>query len=82
MWKVAEHEAEIAALKAQVARLEERAERDREMARLTGASLDEARDNHTSLRKTFNENVDKGNRRDTAQEADIDWLMRRAGVAR
>jgi len=43
------------------------------------ASLEEARKNHDSLRSTFNENVEKGNRRDAAQERDIDALMGRGG---
>lgn len=49
---------------------------------LTDASLEEARRNHDRLLETFNGNVEKGNRRDAAQEQDIDWLMNRNGVYR
>lgn len=66
----------------EIAELKDQAARDRRYLEAVAASLDEARDNHTRLRKTFNDNVDIGNKRDAAQEKDIDWLMRQHQVYR
>jgi len=64
--KVAELETEVANLKSDL-------ESSDRYLKAVAASLDEARGNHTALRKTFNDNVDIGNRRDKAQEQDINW---------
>ncbi len=74
--------AQIAELSAEVERLEGLIKAQSRNNELTSASLDEARGNHDRLRETFNNNVDKANKRDEAQERDIDWLMRRNGVNR
>lgn len=72
----------IEELDSRISDLEEENRRLKESLRLTDASLTEARENHTSLLNTLNSNVDKSNRREAAQESDIDWLLRRSGVSR
>lgn len=69
-------------LSSKVDDLEEKVERQERTIELLSASLEESRGNHTHLLETFNKNVDRGNKRDLSHENDIDWLMRRNGVAR
>lgn len=66
----------------EIAELKEQVARDKRYLDLVSASLDEARENHTKLLKTFNDNVQRANKSDVAHERDIDWLMQRNGVFR
>ena len=65
----------IETLEAKNAELEKRLAANEELRDAYKASLDEARENHTALLKTFNDNVGRGNKRDTRQEAAIGWLQ-------
>jgi hypothetical protein len=74
--------AQLEAQREKIERLEDIVEKQGRYIAAVHASLDEARENHTALHKTYNEGVDRSNKRAQINEANIDWLLRRNGVAR
>ena len=72
----------ISDLSSRIEELERKVEQQDRLIRAYAASLDEARSNHTNLLNTFNDNVDKSNKRDRGQDMDIAWLFRQHGVSR
>lgn len=69
-------------LKARIDELESELDDTKRMLELTSASLTEARENHASLRTTFNDNVDRSNRRNEDIYNRIEYLERRLGIYR
>lgn len=80
----AEDEAEDVArpLRARIEGLERELADNKRMLDLVNGSLQEARENHTSLRKTFNDNVKVANDHDRAIQERLDQIDRRLGIYR
>lgn len=66
----------------QIEALEFRMKATEDRLRLVSASLDESRENHRALMKTFNENVERANGRDASHERQLDELERRFRIYR
>lgn len=69
--------ARVASLESKVNDLEAEIASQKRLLDATGASLNESRENHSSLLKTFNANVDNSNAREDKQIKDIEYLLNR-----